>query len=132
MALPVIIFTPICLITFYLLVERRFGQAVFGDAVSHHAAGLGLSFKYGHVMSSYGAVISRGEAGRARTHNGDLLAREGCRYAAARVVFRHVQICKEAFDIVYGYRAVDQVAAALSSQGCGQTLPQTMGKGSCP
>ena len=56
------------------LVEGRFGETVFGNAVAHHSAGMGLTFKHGYVVTVDGAVISGGESGGTGTDHSDFFA----------------------------------------------------------
>ena len=58
-----------------LLVERRLGQAVLGDAVAHHAAGVVLLLEDRDVVAGDREVVGGGEARGAGADDGDALAR---------------------------------------------------------
>ncbi|MPM59165.1 hypothetical protein SDC9_106004 [bioreactor metagenome] len=91
-------------------VERRFGQPVFGDSVTQHAARLRLGFEDHGFDPFQPQVVRGGDSGGAGADNGYLFAAQ---LRQLFHVFIIVKIRRQALEVVDGDRFVVDVAAAV-------------------
>ena len=96
-----------------LTIQHLARQAVAGDAVTQHAAGLAEGFKNRDGVAAARQLIGAGKAGRAGAHDRDAF---GFRFAGQacqlQVVFQ-AEIAHEALERVDGHRAVLLLAVAV-------------------
>ena len=100
------------------LQDLRLGQAVLGDAVAEHAAGLRVALEDGHVMAGDEQVVGCGHAGRAGTDDRHSLAGLGLglewqRRLDAPLLRHQDNVPSVAVAVSNCDRLVDLVAAAM-------------------
>lgn len=115
--------------TVHFLLDDGLGQTELGDTVHQHAAGQMQRFKHGHVITQLCQVTGAGQAGRAGTDNGDLVAVGlglGRGLSGMSIVPVGHKALQTADTHAVSLLAADAVHLALAFLG--QTRPQTAGR----